>query len=120
MGKPCSYRIKVIQENVRTLNIDDFNQHWWLVQPDGMAPISPPMTLDLADLVSRMQQEHSTLLPHQQQLYINSVKEFLDQGSQLKNPEKARSRGRSTISTTRNPSSVKLVEQKTMQLKTKQ
>ena len=38
MGIPCSHKIKAKLENAQVLNTNDFDVHWWLVQPEDMPP----------------------------------------------------------------------------------
>lgn len=115
MGIPCSHRIKAKLENALVLNIDDFDVHWWLVQPGDMSPIPPLESPNFADMLSQLQKVHDSYLPHQQQILVNSIKELLNQNVRVQNPVVAPTRGRPTVTTRRNLSSFELVEQSNLQ-----
>ncbi|RKF55317.1 hypothetical protein GcC1_204030 [Golovinomyces cichoracearum] len=113
MGISYSHRIKAKQENAQVLNTDDFDVHWWLVQPEDMPPTQPLETPNFVDILGQLQQINDSYLLHQQLIFINSIKELLDKNIRVLNPVIVQTRGRPTTSTRRNPSSFELVEQKT-------
>lgn len=112
MGIPCSHNIrKMLADPLIAFTIDDFDNHWWLKQPDAFVMTQQPEILDTDDVLLQLRQRSDLLTPHQRQIFLSSLMELAHQDFEVLNPVIAATRGRPRGSTRRNPSAFEYVEQ---------
>ena len=115
MGIPCSHRIRQIMGNDLILNVNHFDQYWWLDQPQGVVTVPNDENIDMDTLISHIRQHNDLLMPHQRKIYFSSIRNIFNRDLEVQNPVLAPTRGRTTESTRRNPSAFEYVQESTIQ-----
>ena len=120
MGIPCSHQIRQMRLNNTIFTINDFNKHWWLNQPEILAPAPRPEILSTSDTLLRIQRRSDLLMPHHRQMFLSRLNEIIDGDFEVHDPVTAPTRGRPTKSTRRDPSGFEYVEQSQSQVRSSQ
>jgi hypothetical protein len=120
MGLPCSHEIKELLSSGRSLTLDHFHQHWWLVKPEDPADAVVDQQPTFEDALTQLQSQHENLPPHQQRLLEDQLVGLSQQSiTPVQNPLPVRSRGRplgataGSSTTRRELSAFELVEART-------
>ncbi|KAI1003910.1 hypothetical protein K3495_g4302 [Podosphaera aphanis] len=120
MGIPCSHQNRQMRLNNTIFTINDFNQHWWLNQPEILAPAPRPEILSASDTLLRIQRRSDLLMPYQRQMFLSRLNEIIDGDFEVRDPVTAPTRDRPTKSTRRDPSGFEYVEQSQSQVRSSQ